>query len=317
MRRLALGSPTPGLRGLVAVGVAGIYGVCFVAIKAGLPYAPPFLFGGLRALIAGLALLAVAAVLRRPLLPARRVWPCVVALALTATTLTFGAMFLSPGQTGAGIASVLGNAQPVIAVILAAMFLGERLTRGKGLALALGLVGVVMISSAALSGPASDGFSGAMLALVVSAASAGGSVIVKRMGPQPSLLVVTGWQLVVGSLPLLVASAGLERDAPVLWTAEFVGLLLFLALVGTSLAFAAWYWLVQYEEVGRLTMFLFLVPVLGLGLAALTFGERVGPVEGVGVGFTIAGIGAAVWETWHREPAPEASGRTLQNVVEP
>lgn len=249
--------------------------------------------------------------LRRPLLPARRSWPWLLVLALSATTLTYGAMFLSPGQTGAGIASVLGNTQPLIAVVLAATFLAERLTRGKGAALALGTVGVTLISSAALRGPDAYGFSGAVLALVASAGSAVGSVIVKRMGTQVSLLAVTGWQFVIGSLPLLAASAGVERDVGVTWSVEFVGLLLFLALVGTALAGAVWYWLVQQEDVGRLTMVLFLVPVFGLGLAALVFGERVSALEGAGVVLVVTGIGAAAWESWRDSAAARSVGSTI------
>lgn len=38
---------------LAVLGLAGIYAVCFVAIKAGLAFAPPLLFAGLRAEIAG------------------------------------------------------------------------------------------------------------------------------------------------------------------------------------------------------------------------------------------------------------------------
>lgn len=302
MTRFRPGPATARRRALIASGVALIYATCFVAIKAGLAYAPPLLFGGLRALIAGLILLAAVIALRRPFLPAARAWPRVGALALLATLLTFGAMFLSPGRTGAGIASVLGNVQPLLAVALAAAFLGERLTRGKAVALGLGLVGVALISSTAPRGSGSDDLAGPILAVLMSVASAAGSVIVKRMGPQPSLLAVTGWQLVLGSLPLLAISAFVERGAAVVWSPEFVGLLLFLALVGTALTFAVWYWLIQHDEVGRLTMFLFLVPIFGLALAALVFSERVGALEGVGVAFTIAGIGAVAWESRRGTP---------------
>lgn len=303
---------TPRTRSLVALGLTVIYATCFVAIKAGLAFAPLLFFGGLRALIAGLAWLGLVIALGRPVLPARRAWGWIMGLALTATTLTFSAMFLSPGLTGAGIASVLGNSQPIIAVVLAAMFLGERLTRGKGVALACGTVGIMLISSAALAGPDAYGFSGAMLALLASTGSAIGSVIVKRMGHQPSLLAVTAWQLIIGSLPLLGIAALVERDATVVWNLEFVGLLLFLALVGTSLTFALWYWLIQYEEVGRLTIVLFMVPVLGLAFAVLSFGEQIQALQAIGVLATLAGIGAVVWESWHGEPTPDAAGCTLQ-----
>jgi len=49
---------------------------------------------------------------------AQRILP----LGLLATTLTFGAMFASPAYTGAGIASVLGNTQPLIIILFSAQY---------------------------------------------------------------------------------------------------------------------------------------------------------------------------------------------------
>lgn len=300
-RPATVGAPTVAMLGLTA-----IYAVCFVAIKAGLPFAPPLLFAGLRALLGGLGLLSVMIVLRRPLLPACGEWFGVVAVALTATTVSFGAMFLSPGLAGAGIASVLGNTQPLIVVVLAAIFLSERVTRGKSITLALGLIGVGLIAAPALATSDAYGLSGAALALGASGGLAVGSVIVKRMGPQVDVLALTTWQLILGSLPLLGFSALIEGDTGVRWTFQFVGLLLFLALVGTSLASAVWYGLVQRGDVGRLSLFFFLIPVIGLGLAAVLFGERVTPIEGAGVLLTLAGIGVLAWESRGSSPLSEA-----------
>ena len=274
----------------IMVALTAITSVCFVAIKAGLPFAPPLLFGGLRALLGGLVLLGAVAVRREALLPARWAWPWILALALTATTVTFGAMFLSPGRTGAGLASVLGNMQPLAVVLLAAPVLGERLTRRAMVSLALGLLGVILMTAPALAGPDAVGISGVLLALAASVGAALGSVLVKRMGRPSAVLAVTAWQLIVGSLPLLGLSALVEHGARVVWSAEFVGLLLFLAVVGTAFTTAVWYWLVQRHDVGRLSLFFFLVPVFGLTLAALAFGERVSPFEGLGVGVIVIGI---------------------------
>lgn len=79
-------------------------------------------------------------------------------------------------------------------------------------------------------------------------------------------------------------------------------------MVGTSLASALWYWLVQRDDLGRLAMYLFLVPVLGLTIAALAFGERIGLLESTGVALTIAGIGAAVLESRSATATNAATG---------
>jgi len=296
---------TPALRLSIISGLTVIYALCFVAIKAGLAFAPPLRFAGLRVLIGGLVLFGLALALHQPLLPPRRHWGGISALALTATTVAFGAMFLSPGRAGAGIASVLGNMQPLLAVVLAALFLGERMTSGKWLTLALGFTGVILISVQALVSPDAYAVSGALLALAVSLSAAVGNVIFKRLGFRDNLLVITAWQLVLGSLPLLALTALVERSERVVWNAEFVGLLLFLALVGTALAYAAWYWLLQREELGHLTMFLFLIPVLGLGIAALAFGERISLLEGIGSALTVAAVASVKVGAARPQPADQ------------
>lgn len=270
--------------------LAAIYAACYAAIKAQLAFGPPLLLAGLRALVGGLVLLGALALFRRTLQPGSGSSRWIGALALTTTTLAFGAMFLSPGRTGAGIASVLGNLQPLMVLALAAPLLGERFTRRKGLALGLGASGVLLISSAALVGPDAYGLSGAFLALSASGGLAAGAILAKRMGPQPHLLALTAWQLLLGALPLLVGSVIVEQGASVAWTAESLGLLLFLAVPGTALPTPLWYWLVQRGDVGELSLILYLVPVFGLGLAIVMFGEATTPVEMLGAAFMVAAV---------------------------
>lgn len=148
------------MRLLVVSALTAVYAACFVLIKAGEANAPPLAFAGLRTAIAGLALLAFTAARGRPVLPSRQ-WPAIAMLALTATSAAYGAMFASPGRAGVGIASVLGNLQPLFVIGLAAAVLGERLTRADWVTQALGAAGAILIAVPALrdggvglSGPA-------------------------------------------------------------------------------------------------------------------------------------------------------------------
>jgi O-acetylserine/cysteine efflux transporter len=275
---------------LAALGLSAIYAFCFVAIKAGLAFAPPLLFAGLRAEIAGVVLLGIAAT-RHRVVPVRARWPGLVALALTSTSLAFAMMFLSPGRTGAGIASVLGNLQPLFVLVLAAVFLGEALNGAKAFALALGLAGVTLIALPAIAGPDAYGISGPLLALGASASLAVGNVILKTISGRHDVLTMTAWQLTLGGLPLLALSAVVENGDAVSWTLSFVALLFGLALGGTALPYVVWNHLVRHEEIGRLTLFLMLVPVFGVALAAVVFGDRLGIAELIGLAATVAGVG--------------------------
>lgn len=287
------------VRVLVILSVILVNAACFIAIKAGLNDTPPLLFASLRLLVGSIALFRLLLAGRWPLLPSRQSWPGLLVLALSASAVAYGAMFLSPAFTGAGVATLLGNTQPLMTVALAAVFLGERMTRSKWLALLLGLAGVSLIAFPALTRIGE--LAGALLALISAGGLAVGSVVVKRIASKTNLLTLTTWQLLLGSLPLLAVSVMLEREQAPSWTLGFTGLLLLLAIVGTAFVTVAWYWLVQGDEVGRLSMFFFLVPVFGLGLAAWLLGERVTPIQVAGFVLVLSGIVPVSGNVWRGE----------------
>lgn len=282
---------------LVVGALTAVYAACFVLIEAGAANTPPLAFAGLRTAIAGFALLMFSEFSGQPLLPSRRQWPAVVVLGLTATAASYGAMFVSSGRAGVGIASVLGNLQPLFIAGLSAAFLGERMVRADWAAQALGAAGAVLIAAPAVQND-TVGFSGPVLALTASLGFAAGSVLVKRLRLKETLLAVTSWQLLLGGLSLLAASTFVERPKTIVWDVTFVAILLFLALVGTAGATAVWYRLVQDEDLGRLSTTLFLVPVAGLGLSAAVYDESIHPLGAAGVALVFIAIVIMIGRTW-------------------
>jgi drug/metabolite transporter (DMT)-like permease len=276
-------------RGSLMVVIVLATSVCFVLIKAALAYAPPLRFAAWRLFIGGLVLFVPVVLARLPLVPPRATWPWLVLLSLAATAFGYGAMFVSPSLAGAGSAAVLGNTQPLWVTVLAALVLGERLTRVKVMSLLLGLAGVSLIASPAFQGGSFFGVEGALLALASAAGFAFGSVLIRRLEPGRYLLTLTAWQLLLGSVPLFVLSAWREPNE-VVWSTTFVLALASLAVIGTAFVTAAWNWLVQGQEVARLSLGFFLVPVFGLALAALVFGEGINVLQGTGLGLVVTGL---------------------------
>lgn len=271
--------------------ITAILAACFTSIKAGLDFAPPLLFGSLRALIGGVALLGFVRLGNGPVVPARSTWPWVLSLALIATTFTYAAMFLSPGRTEAGIASALGNLQPFMTLVLAVFFLGETLTRGKAAVVALGFAGVILISHPTFMGSGALGISGAVLALTVSGSSSVANVFVKRLQLGTSLLAVTAWQFLIGGAMLLLLSALVEDWARLDPNLEFAAILFFLGLLGTAFTTGVWFSFVQEGDVGRLATFFYLVPVFGLAFATLAFDEPLTFSASLGIPLILLAVG--------------------------
>lgn len=296
------------LHGIVAGVVALAYAGCFIAIDLGLAHAPPLRFAGLRAALAGGVLIGTAGMLGRGLLPPPRLRRWVPALSAVLAA-QYAAMFLSPGAVGAGLASVLANTGPIFLVLLAPPLLGERIGRRSAAAVAVGAVGVGLIAWPE-QGAALGGALGVALPLAVASGAALETILLKRARPGADLLALAGWQLLVGAPPLLLLSA-IAGEAAIDWTGRFTAALAFLALPGTAVGLALWYWLVQREPVSRLAGFMFLVPVVGLLMAWAVLGESVSVRQGMGLAAALGGILLVTWGDSRRSesPAPAESAQ--------
>lgn len=286
----------PPSRLALAAAAALLYAGCYSAIKGGLLYAPPFRFAALRSLVGGLVLVAFLVFTGQRLLPARRFWLPIALLAVIGPVIGFAAMFTSPLHTGAGLASVVGNTGPLLTIILGAIFLGEQVTAGKTAALVLGMAGVTLLGLPNAASIGSWHAAALVLPLVAAMSGASESVIVKRVQPGADVLAVAAWQFVLAAPVLFGLSAWLEPEESIRWTRTFALVLAFLAGGATATAAGLWYWLIQREEVSRISLVLFLAPVAGLGLGAALFGERLAPVQAAGALLVLVGIAAAAVE---------------------
>lgn len=262
---------------------------CYIMILYGLQWAPPFAFGGLRTMVGGLTILIISWLTGRAFVPEKRLWKWIPWVALTATTFTFGSMFLSPQFAGAGLASILGNAQPVFIAVVAWFLLGERLSRIQLLSLFLGLGGVIAIVSPSFGPQSNDLFTGTLIALLTSASAAIGTVMVRFIKLGNSLLVFTGWQLLLGGATLVFVSAILGEQG-IEWNWTFTRILLFLGIFNSAIVTCAWFYLLQQERAGKLGIYLFLTPVLGTLWAFLFLDERLSITSIVGGSLVLAAV---------------------------
>jgi O-acetylserine/cysteine efflux transporter len=116
-------------------------------------------------------------------------------------------------------------------------------------------------------------------ALVIGAAAAWGlaNVAIKAAAP-PDPLRFMSWICVVPPLPLLALSLSFEGPAEIgdaLAGVDLGGVLAvaYIAFVATTFGWAAWAYLLQAYSAGTVAPFSLLVPVFGLGFAALLLGE--------------------------------------------
>jgi probable blue pigment (indigoidine) exporter len=291
------GRPHP----LRMVWVTAVWGSCFVAIQWGLRDAPILWFAALRALVAGVALLAVGGTEHRPRPSGARAWGLIAALGLVNVTVGFGAMFAAVAGLATGTAAVLANAQPLLILLPAWWLHGEVVSRRTAGALVVGFAGLVLV---AVPG---GGGTGALLALLAGVAVTAGTLLARRLGGL-DVIVASGWHFVIGG-SILAVIAGVVEGAPVIaWTPRFVAVLAFLSLVGSAAAFVAWFTETQRSRLDVLSAWTFLTPVVGIVLAAMVLGERASGWTGAGLAAVLVAMGAVLRPARRRGPPQPAPG---------
>ncbi|NML15762.1 DMT family transporter [Azohydromonas caseinilytica] len=232
-------------------------------------------FAGYRFVLAGAALLALAALLRKDVLgPLRRQWGMLTALGFAQTTLQYIFFYVGLAYT-TGVKGSIMNATGTFFSVLLAHFLyhNDRLSARKLLGCLVGFAGVMVVNFQ----PALLDFEFTLLgegfiviaAFVLSAASIYG----KRVSQRMDAMVMTGWQLAIGGVLLLALGYGAGGTLTG-FTPASTALLLYLALL-SSAAFALWSMLLKHNRVSLVTAFNFLVPIFGALLSALFLNESI------------------------------------------
>jgi len=260
------------------------WGACFVAIRWGLRDAPVLWFAGLRAGVAGVALLTVARWQHRPPIRGARSWSLVSLLGAVNATIAFAAMFAGVAGLATGTAAVLANAQPLLILLPAWWLYGEAISARIAVGLVAGFAGLLVV---ALPG---GGGSGAALSMLSATAITAGTLLARRLGAL-DLVVASGWHFLLGGTALFVWAAAVEGWPGIDWTPRFVAVLGFLSLVGTAAAYLAWFAESRRCPLGLLAAWTFLVPVAGVAFAAVLLDEAPD-------GWTAAGIALVLGSLW-------------------
>lgn len=125
-----------------------LWAACFPLITIGLDLVPHLAFAALRAALAGLCLIALGVLCGRSIPVGGRSWVLIVVVGLGSTSMGFLGMFHATEFVSPGLATVIANVQPIIAAVLAYVFLGERLSTIGKIVLAVGLAGIAVIAPA-------------------------------------------------------------------------------------------------------------------------------------------------------------------------
>jgi probable blue pigment (indigoidine) exporter len=266
---------------MLAASAPAVWGSTYLVTTEMLPAGYPLTDAVLRALPAGLLLLAVTRNF-----PPRSWYLRLLILGALNFSIFWAALFIAAYRLPGGAAATLGAVQPLFVLLLARAALNAPLN-ARALTVALaGMIGVALL----LVGPDTRlDVLGSMAALGGALSMALGVVLTRKWKPPVSALTFTAWQLTAGGLLLLPIAAIIEPPLPHLSMNNIAGFL-WLGLFGAALSYFLWFRAIDRLGPAAVTTFGFLSPLTAVFLGWLILGETLTPIQILGAAVVLGSI---------------------------
>lgn len=279
---------------LLAATAPAIWGSTYIVTTELLPAGYPLTSAVLRALPAGLLLMALT---RR--IPKASWLAKLLILGALNFSLFWAALFVAAYRLPGGLAATLGAVQPLLVLLLARAVLEVPLTLRAVAAAAAGMGGVALLLLAPAGGLDPLGVAAALGGALSMAL---GVVLTRKWQPPVPALTFTAWQLTAGGLLLLPSALLLEPPLPVPTTANAAGFL-WLALPGAALSYYFWFRGIERAGPAAVTHFGFLSPLTAVLLGWAVLGETLTPLQFCGAAIVLGSI----WFGSRRPPSASPS----------
>lgn len=271
-----------------------IWGSTWVAIKIGLDGVPPFLGAGLRFLLSTAIVGMVVAARATPLRLTRDDRICVLSAGLLLFWLDYAAVYWAEQRIASGLTAVLFSTMPLITALLSAYWTRtEQLQPRKLTGIVVGVAGTVLLfwrpDHVGL-----DAIAGMGAALLGAACAAINLVTVKKHGQHTNVWLLNFLGMAIGTVCLIATSAVMESRSTVTWTRSNVLALVYLAVVGSVVAFSAYYYLVKQMEATALSLTTLIIPIVALAFGRAFLHETVTGTAILAVAVILAGVALAI-----------------------
>ena len=279
---------------LLAWYFVSVWGSGFLATKIGLQHAAPFTFLTLRFTF-GLICLIPIVLIAQPRWPtSRRELGHVIAggLLMHAVHLS-GSHYTQYLGMSAGITALILSVQPLITALIAARWMGERLSPRQWWGIVTGLAGVALIVWHKVD--VHDAGIGSLVAVTIALAGVTAGTLYHRIFcPVVDLRSAALLQFAV-TIAVLCPLAWLVEGFVVEWSWALAGSIAFLVIGASILAVSALHTLMRRGQATRVTSLVYLTPIFAVGLELLMFGEVPSALSIVGIVVTCFGVALVAW----------------------
>jgi drug/metabolite transporter (DMT)-like permease len=258
-----------------------LWASAFSVAKLAMADCPPLLLLTIRFLLAGAIVLAAAAIFGVPIKLDRRNLLLFAVLGVANQAAYLGISYVGLRIIPSGLSALIISANPVLAAVLAVVFLRERMTWRKLAGLALGIGGVGFVVKSRLAGGVDA--VGIALTLTGLVSLVVGTILFKLFAPRDGFWVGNGVQSIAAGLAILPFAFAFESVSDIVPTWSLIASIGYLALFVSVFAYLLWFRMLSVSGATAASSYYFLMPPLGMLFGWLLLGEHVAVTDLLGI----------------------------------
>lgn len=283
---------TLGLALLAVVSTA--WGLNWPALKVVVSEVPLWQFRAVTGFLGSVVLFFLAIVARQVIAVPRGQWPALLVASLFNVTSWFMMLAWGLSMLAAAHASILAFTMPIFAAIFGVLFVGERMTMARGIAVLLVAGVVVLVASQDFEALEASQL-GVLVVLIAAMNWAIGTLVQKHAQWTVPPLSLAAWQVGLGTLPIAVVALITEdfvyheASEAALWGSVYI------AVVATALCFAGWFTVIRLLPTAVASIGTLIVPVVAAVSSALILGDPFGWREMTALAMVVTAIMLVVY----------------------
>lgn len=267
-----------------------IWGTNWPVITLAVREVSAWTFRALTLPVAGILLLLLAHRRKLPLAIPRQHWPMLLCSAWAFLALWNVATTLALTYIPSGQAALLGFTMPLWAALWSWLLFGHTLDGRQWLALLLGTAGVIVLMI-----PAFASYAHAPLGLVYGLTSGAGwalSTVLLKHRPIPvPTTVLTGWQLLLASVPVIIGAWLLGDHHWFMPSASSLAAFTYITLVPMLFGNLLWFSLIQWLPPQLVSLSPIMIPMVAMVSGAIVLNEPLGWQQWLAMLLSASGLG--------------------------
>ena len=286
--------PKGKARGYLALAITSIvWGTTWVASKIGVAEIPALQMAYIRQFLGGICFVLFFMLYKKLSFPTRKQFVWLFIMAMLMFVMANGLSTWSLQYIPTGLSALVGALYPLSVVIIEMVFYKSRnMTALTFIGLLLGItgIGIVFYENAFQHHP--DGFIfGVVLSVIAMLAWSVGTIFITRNKMKLNPYYATGWQMLISSFILFIVA---ETTQPTIAIADISatawGVITYLVLAGSLLAFIAFIYSMKKLPVAISSLYAYFNPLVAMVTAAIVLHEKLTIYILWGAIVTLAGV---------------------------